>query len=68
MRDFHDNIKQAVQRGQLTGEAVFIGETEAKLQRRIEFSKQGRPKGSGLTKSGDRPEVSPLRAHSKQRK
>jgi len=61
-------IKQAVQRGQLTGGATFIDEIEAKLQRRIEFRKQGRPKGSGLTKSGDRPEVSPLKARGEQKK
>jgi len=52
----------------LTGGAAFIDEIEEKLQRRIEFRKQGRPKGSGLTKSGDRPEVSPLKARGEQRK
>ena len=53
-------IKQAVQRGQLTGGSDFIDEIEEKLQCRIEFRKQGRPKKPDLTQSGDRPEVSPL--------
>ncbi|MCK4691102.1 MAG: transposase [Desulfuromonadales bacterium] len=37
-------IRLAVQRGQLTGGAAFIDEIEVKLNRRIEFRRQGRPK------------------------
>ncbi|MDA3903973.1 MAG: transposase [Desulfuromusa sp.] len=56
-------IRLAVQRGQLTGGAAFIDEIEARLQRRVEFRKQGRPKKPEFRiKSGDRPEVSPLKA------
>ena len=58
-------IKLAVQRGQLTGGAAFIDEIEAKLQCRIEFREQGRPKKLGLTQPGDRPEVGPLKRSDK---
>ncbi|MBE9572669.1 MAG: hypothetical protein IMF11_18745, partial [Proteobacteria bacterium] len=37
-------IRLAVQRGQLTGGAAFIDEIEVRLNRRIEFRRQGRPK------------------------
>ena len=37
-------IRQAVQRGQLTGSNRFIDEVVKKIGRRIEFRKQGRPK------------------------
>lgn len=39
-----DIIRQAVQRGQLTGSSSFIGEVEQKVGRRVEFRRQGRPK------------------------
>ena len=38
-----DIIRQAVQRGQLTGRNRFIDEIEKKIGRRVEFRKQGRP-------------------------
>lgn len=39
-----DIIRQAVQRGQLTGSSSFIEEVEQKIGRRVEFRRQGRPK------------------------
>jgi putative transposase len=39
-----DIIRQAVQRGQLTGTSRFIEEVEEKIGRRVEFWRQGRPK------------------------
>ena len=42
-----DLIRDAIQRGQLTGQSRFIDEVEAIVGRRIEHRKQGRPsKGS----------------------
>ncbi|MFH0960579.1 MAG: hypothetical protein V1897_17970 [Pseudomonadota bacterium] len=38
-----DRIRQAVQRGQLTGGDKFIEEIEANVGRRIEFRGRGRP-------------------------
>jgi len=37
-------IRQSLQRGQLTGSSRFIDEIEKKIERRIEFRGQGRPK------------------------
>lgn len=39
-----DIIRQAVQRGQLTGSSRFIEEVEDKIGKRIEFRSQGRPR------------------------
>lgn len=39
-----DMIRQAVQRGQLTGSSQFIEEVVKKIGRRVEFRGQGRPK------------------------
>lgn len=39
-------IKQAVQRGQLSGSNRFIEEVEKKIGKRIEFRRQGRPMGN----------------------
>ena len=36
-------IRQAVQRGQLTGNSRFVDEVAKKIGRRVEFRKQGRP-------------------------
>ncbi len=41
-----EDIRKAVQRGQLTGGASFIDEIEARLNRRIELRGQGRPRKS----------------------
>lgn len=44
-------IRQALQRGQLTGSERFIDETEKILGRRVEFRAQGRPsRGCGRSK------------------
>jgi putative transposase len=40
-------IRQAVQRGQLTGSARFVDAMEEKLGRRIEYRGQGRPRKPG---------------------
>jgi putative transposase len=37
-------IRQSLQRGQLTGGKRFVDEIEAKIERRVEFRGQGRPK------------------------
>jgi len=58
-------IRLAVQRGQLTGEVAFIDEIETKLQRRIEFRQQSRPKKLDLTHSEDKPKSSPLKKGNK---
>jgi putative transposase len=39
-----DLIRQSLQRGQLTGGKRFVDEIEKKIERRIEFREQGRPK------------------------
>jgi putative transposase len=39
-------IREALQRGQLTGNARFVDEVEQILGRRIEFRRQGRPSRS----------------------
>ena len=39
-----DLIRQAIQRGQLTGSERFVEEVSEKISRRIEFRGQGRPK------------------------
>ena len=41
-----EQIRRAIQRGQLTGTAKFIEEIEAKVGKRIEFRGQGRPRKS----------------------
>jgi len=38
-----DHIRQAVQRGQLTGNNKFVDEVEQVLGKRVEFRVQGRP-------------------------
>lgn len=38
-----ETIRQAVQRGQLTGSRRFVDEVEKEIGRRVEFRKQGRP-------------------------
>lgn len=40
-------IRQAIQRGQLTGGDRFVDEIEVKMGRRIEFRGQGRPRTAG---------------------
>lgn len=40
-----ETIRQAVQRGQLTGSNKFIEEVDKKIGRRVEFRGQGRPRG-----------------------
>ena len=39
-------IRQSLQRGQLTGSARFVEEIEQKIERRVEFRGQGRPRKS----------------------
>jgi len=39
-----ERIREAAQRGQLTGSNCFIEKVAEKIGRRIEFRKQGRPK------------------------
>ena len=45
-----EDIRKAIQRGQLTGGASFVDEIEARLKRRIELRGQGRPRKSRLQK------------------
>ena len=42
-----DLIREALQRGQLTGQSRFVDEVEAIVGRRIEHRRQGRPKKNG---------------------
>ena len=42
-----DQIRRAVQRGQLTGGQKFIEEIQEKVGKRIEFRGQGRPRRDG---------------------
>jgi len=42
--DEFEQIRQAIQRGQLTGPEAFVEEIEARLGKRIEFRGPGRPK------------------------
>ena len=39
-----EQIRLALQRGQLTGSKKFVDEIELKIERRVEFRGQGRPK------------------------
>jgi len=39
-----DQIRRAIQRGQLTGAIKFIDEIEEKMGKRVEFRGQGRPR------------------------
>jgi putative transposase len=37
-------LQHIIQRGQLTGSARFVEEIEQKIERRVEFRGQGRPR------------------------
>jgi len=37
-------IRQSLQRGQLTGSSRFVEEIENKIEKRVEFRGQGRPR------------------------
>jgi putative transposase len=43
LEEGYDKIRQAIQRGQLTGSSRFEGEIATKIGRRISFRGQGRP-------------------------